>query len=205
MLMLAVIGLTSAAIMRVATSTGQSVTNHRLLIQAGQSAQVALGFCESQLTMPAGGSRVSAWPVSAPPAWTLRADWTGGGAAPAHTLAPTELNAAVAPRVPPQCLVEATAIADVYTVTARGFSPDFSADPATGALRAGAVVWLQSTVLLDKPPAGAAEPRAAVSASPGAGAIVTAAPVPPPADACRGDCLPAIRQRAWQRLLTPPF
>ncbi|MGN6526134.1 MAG: pilus assembly PilX family protein [Burkholderiaceae bacterium] len=232
MVMLAVIGLVSAAMMRGATLSSQVANNGRLLTQAGQYAQVALRFCELQLTLPAATRAVAPWPSGPSPAWAQRTDWTGGGATPAHTLAAPEINAAVAPRVPPQCLVEATAVPAIYTVTARGFSADFVADPSTGAPRNGAVVWLQSTVLLDRPAAGAhaARPHAAAvgaghSATPGPLVPTTSRPpaaLPPPVassptgraagppnepptDPCAGDCRPTIVQRVWQQLLTPPF
>ena len=200
MLMLAVIGLCSAAVMRGATSAGQVSTNHRLLAQAGRNAQVGLRFCEGQLTQPAEGRTVAPWPAASAPAWTRRDDWTGGGSAMAYTLAARDINAGAPPRVPPQCLLEATATADVYTVTARGFSPDFSADARTGATRTGSVVWLQSTVLLDGPLATPhrVEPHAALAGT-GSAAFVTAPPAAPAAGP------PAIRQRVWQQLLTPPF
>jgi hypothetical protein len=216
MVMLAVIGLVSAAMMRGATVSSQVANSGRLLTQAGQYAQVALRFCELQLTLPAATRAVAPWPSAAAPAWTQRTDWTGGGATPAYTLAASEINAAVAPRVPPQCLVEATAAPQVYTVTARGFSADFAADPSTGAPRSGAVVWLQSTVLLDRPAEGehAVAPRAAATVgAPGPAPSRSSSPTAsqgspassPSAAPCAGDCAPALVQRVWQQLLTPPF
>ena len=49
MLMLAVIGLASAAIMRNAVSGDQVANNNRLQTQASQYAQLALRFCIGQL------------------------------------------------------------------------------------------------------------------------------------------------------------
>lgn len=176
MLMLAVIGLASAAIMRNATSGDQVANNNRLQTQANQYAQLALRFCESQLALAAASRSVALQPVTAPEAWTVQANWTAKGKAVAYTLVAADIDSEVQPRVPPQCLMEATAVPDIYTVTARGFSADFKADPGTGATRNGSAIWLQATIYA---PATAAGPSTA-------GALT-------------------VRQRVWQQLLTPPF
>lgn len=176
MLMLAVIGLASAAIMRNATSGDQVATNNRLQTQASQYAQLALRYCENQLTLAPAARRTVVVGANAgsPPAWTVRANWSSGGAHAAYTLAAADIGSSVQPRVPPQCQAEATPTDKVYTVTARGFSPDFRADPRTGVTRSGSVVWLQSTLYAE--------------------AVGGAA----------GDGL-AVQRRVWQQLLTPPF
>jgi type IV pilus assembly protein PilX len=147
MLTLALIALTSSAIMRNAVSADQAVTNGRFLMQANQFAQVALRFCEGQLTLAPSARSVPTFDVGVPPAWTAQANWTSAGARPAHTLVASDITSSVMPPVAPRCMIEATVLAHVFVVTARGFSPDFSAEPASGATRSGAVVWLQSTVL----------------------------------------------------------
>lgn len=149
MLMLVMIVLASSAIMRHAISTDQSITNGRLLNQARELAQVALRFCESQPGRAPATRGATVFPATTPAAWARSSDWTGGGAAMAHTMAPADIGGAIQPRVAPQCLVEASTVPQVFTVTARGFSPDFSVDPVSGLPRAGAVVWLQSAVLVD--------------------------------------------------------
>ena len=175
MLMLAAIGLASAAIMRNATSADQVANNSRLQTQALQYAQVALRFCESQLALAAPSRSVTLQPAAAPPAWTVPADWRGRGAA--HRLTAAEIGSPARPRVLPQCLMEATTLPDLYTVTARGFSADYLADPVTGLTRNGSTVWLQATIH-----------------APGEGA---------PADAPAGAL--TLQERVWQQLLTPPF
>ena len=157
MLTLALIGLTSSAIMRNAVSADQSVANNRLLAQANQFAQVALRFCEGQLTLAPAARTVPAFDAGVPPAWMPRANWTRAGALPAHTLVAADISSPVMPPVAPQCMIEATVLAHVFVVTARGFSPDFGADPMSGATRSGAVVWLQSTVLTTEAGAGIAQ------------------------------------------------
>jgi type IV pilus assembly protein PilX len=189
MLMLAVIGLASAAIMRNATSGDQVANNNRLQTQASQYAQLALRFCETQLALPAGARSVALSPAASPPAWTARQHWTGAGAGTAHTLVPAEIGSTVLPRVAPQCLMEATSVPGVYTLTARGYSADFQADAATGATRNGSAVWLQATIYADS--AGDGDPGAAPT-QPVATGVASPSPL-------------IVRQRLWQQLLTPPF
>ena len=148
MLVLVLVGLASAAIMRDAISGSQVVNNGQLLAQAGQFAQVALRLCERQLTLPSAQRSVATLDAQTPPAWTRQPLWTDGPALRAHVLGASDISSAVQPRVAPRCMVEASALSGAFTVTARGFSPDFAADPDSGAPRAGAVVWLQSTVLV---------------------------------------------------------
>ncbi len=185
MLMLAVIGLASAAIMRNATSGDQVANNNRLQVQANQYAQLALRFCETQMALPLDARSVTLLPVASTPAWSVQRNWTSTGSGSAHTLLAAEMGSATQPRVAPQCIMEATAVPDVYTVTARGFSADFKADPSTGATRSGSTVWLQATIFArsDGGPSGDGT---------SANAVAAAGPL-------------AVRQRLWQQLLTPPF
>ena len=185
MLMLAVIGLASAAIMRNATSGDQVANNNRLQTQASQYAQLALRFCESQLALAAASRSATLQPAATPAAWSLHANWAATGTAVAHTLSAAEIGSAVQPRVPPQCLMESTAMPGVYTVTARGYSADFKADPATGATRNGSAVWLQATIYAEGE-GGPPDAAGTASAAAAAGALM-------------------VRQRVWQLLLTPPF
>ena len=185
MLMLAVIGLASASIMRNATSGDQAANNNRLQTQANQYAQLALRFCEAQLALTAAARSVMLQPASTPEAWTVQANWMAKDKAVAHTLAAADIGSAVQPRVPPQCLMEATAVPNVYTVTARGFSADFRADPGTGGTRNGSAIWLQATIYAEGE-GGPSEASAAAASPSMAGALT-------------------IRQRVWQQLLTPPF
>ena len=186
MLMLAVIGLASAAIMRNATSGDQVANNNRLQTQANQYAQLALRFCESQLALASSVRSVALLPAATPAAWTVQRNWASASPGTAHTLVAAEIGSAVLPRIAPQCVMEATAVPNVYTVTARGFSADFKADPTTGATRNGAIAWLQATIYADAD-AGAA------------GADAPAAP-----NVALTSAL-TVRQRLWQQLLTPPF
>jgi type II secretory pathway pseudopilin PulG len=184
MLMLAVIGLASAAIMRNAVSGDQVANNNRLQTQASQYAQLALRFCQAQLGLPPEARVARLQPQSTPPAWTTQRNWSGTSNV-AHTLTAAETGASVQPRVAPQCLAEASSLPNTYTVTARGFSADFKADPSTGATRTGSAVWVQATIYADSEASAAGEPPAAAG-------TVPAGPL-------------SVRQRTWQQLLTPPF
>ncbi len=146
MLMLAVIGLASAAVLRNAVSGDQVANSSRLQAQASQYAQLALRFCETQLALASGARSASLLPVASPAAWSVQRNWTATGASSAHALAGAEIGSATPPRVAPQCLMEATDVPKIYTVTARGFSADYRTDPATGATRSGSTVWLQATI-----------------------------------------------------------
>jgi len=181
MLMLAVIGLFSAAVMRNATSSDQVANNNRLQTQANQYAQLAMRWCQGQMALDSSSRAATVYASLTPPAWVDAKNWaSGSGPHPAHTLTPKEIGGATLPRVAPQCLVEATSVPGVFTITARGFSSDFKADAGTGATRNGSVVWLQATVYAD-----GADPAAA------------------PGAAANGPL--GVRERTWQQLLTPPF
>ena len=181
MLMLAVIGLFSAAVMRNATSSDQVANNNRLQTQANQYAQLAMRWCQGQMALDSSSRAATVYASLTPPAWVDAKNWaSGSGPHPAHTLTPKEIGGATLPRVAPQCLVEATSVPGVFTITARGFSSDFKADTGTGATRNGSVVWLQATVYAD-----GADPAAA------------------PGAAANGPL--GVRERTWQQLLTPPF
>ncbi len=184
MLMLAVIGLFSAAVIRNATSGDQVANGNRLQTQANQYAQLAMRWCESQMALDASARAVPLYAAAATPAWTQHQNWTSSGASAAHTLAARDIGtSAPQPRVAPQCLMEATSTPHLVTITARGFSADFQADPATGATRNGAAVWLQATVYAESAGGDAGDPAAAVADN---GPLI-------------------VRQRLWQQLLTPPF
>ncbi len=168
LIMLVVIGLTSAASLRSASSNERISNNFRMHALAEQYAEAALRYCETQLTL-ADGARVDslkeasmrAFTGAAYPAWANPLTWTGaGGAATSLTLVPEALvksaDSAFKPAHLPQCAVEILSIpltpngvpavaADAYVITARGFSTDYSAS-AQGASLTGSVVWLQSLV-----------------------------------------------------------
>ena len=168
LIMLVVIGLTSAASLRSASSNERISNNFRMHALAEQYAEAALRYCETQLTL-SDGARVDslkeaslrAFTGAAYPAWANPLTWTGvGGASASLTRVPEALvasaDSAYKPAQLPQCAVEKLSLAlmqngvpagagDVYVITARGFSTDYSASPQ-GVSLTGSVVWLQSLV-----------------------------------------------------------
>jgi len=167
LIMLVIIGLTSAAAMRNATS-GEKVTNNiRLQNLAQQYAEAALRYCEAEM-LKVDADRVATLAelnISTTPAgtadaftgWGQAASWTGaGGITATKTTLPEERvksqDSAFRPSRLPECVVERQGFADgswAYVITARGFSPGYMADGVSGVTTAGSVVWLQSTILLD--------------------------------------------------------
>ena len=167
LIMLVIIGLTSAAAIRNATS-GEKVTNNiRLQNLAQQYAEAALRYCEAEM-LKASADRVATLAdlnISTTPAgtadaltgWGQAASWTGaGGITATKTTLPEarvkSQDSAFRPSRLPECVVERQGLADgsrAYVITARGFSPGYTADGVSGVTTAGSVVWLQSTILLD--------------------------------------------------------
>jgi len=152
LVMLVIIGLTSAAVMRGAMSADLVANNSRLQTLAEQGAQIALRYCEAQLVL--GASRdITVQPAAANDAdraWLQFGNWHGTGAVasevPSSLMASTDSS--FTPGKLPQCLAEASNLgANVFIVTARGFSPGYDED-SSGRAVAGAVSWLQSTVRL---------------------------------------------------------
>ena len=163
LVMLVVIGLTSAASLRNASSNERVSHNFRMHWLAEQYAEAALRYCQSQLLL-ADAQRVSSlqeaalMPINAgAPGWANPQTWSGSGGAFASLTSVAQSfiessDSAFVPQRLPQCVVERQALpllqngvsvgsADVYVITARGFSPDYR-ESLPGA-RSGAVVWLQ--------------------------------------------------------------
>lgn len=167
LIMVVVIGLTSAAAIRNASSGEKLTDNIRLQNLAQQYAEAALRYCEAELSK-ADGVRVATLaeaniietPLGAAQAdtgWGQALTWTGnGGASASLTVVPeaaiSSADSAFRPTTRPQCVAERQLMADgnrAYVITARGFSPGYTADPGTGRTLSGSVVWLQSMVSLN--------------------------------------------------------
>jgi Tfp pilus assembly protein PilX len=173
LLMLVIIGLTSAAAIRNATSGERATNNIRMQNLAQQYAEAALRYCETQLELPdlnrvatlqnakifndSGAGVAKAATANFPATgWSQTITWTGvGGASTSLTNVPAarlqSANSAFVPAVAPQCVAERQRLSDnseVTVVTARGFSPDYASEAGTGKTTAGSVVWLQSTIRL---------------------------------------------------------
>ena len=171
LVMLVVIGLTSAASLRNASSNERVSHNFRMHWLAEQYAEAALRYCQSQLLL-ADTQRVSslqesvllAISAAAVPAWANPQTWSGSGGAFASLTSVAKafvesLDSAFLPQMLPQCVVERQALpllqngvlvgsADVYVITARGFSPDYR--EIRPGVRSGAVVWLQCRLSIQR-------------------------------------------------------
>lgn len=151
LVVLVIIGLMSASIMRGALSSDLIANNTRVQTLASQSAQIALRYCEDQAT--ANVPAITVLEAAANPdqnAWLTYANWGDANTVndvPSDYL--TSENSTFTPSKAPQCMVQKMLVggATVYQVTARGFSPDYSADES-GFTNTGSVVWLQSVVSL---------------------------------------------------------
>ena len=164
LILLAVIGISSAMAMRLSVFGDIVSKNMRAQNLALQSAELALRFCERQVALDPGSVPMVSG-LGTDLEWQLPARW-----ASALTVPAAALGTATGYRTPPQCLVRlfgvdeflaawppdpGTVSADargyssdyvvLHRITARGFSPDFERD-ADGQPIAGAEVWLQSLV-----------------------------------------------------------
>lgn len=150
--------LASAASLRSSAGSLQLLRVRSMQALALEQAHWALHYCEAQLRLASAARNPAladaALPLTTPAAtaWSVAANWQPGALASplvsplASTISASGLKAA-------SCLAERQLLggdppAPIYVVTARGLSPDHSADAATGATRAGAAAWLQSTVLM---------------------------------------------------------
>lgn len=155
LIMMIIIGITAATAMRSATSEQRATNNQRVEATALQYAEAALRYCESEMVKDT-GSRIGSLananiPASTPGSlvWVLPASWNGAGATSRTTVPPDKLQInpahSVLPANSPQCVVEQNSVQGLL-ITARGFSPDYNADPVTGETLTGAVVWVQSAI-----------------------------------------------------------
>lgn len=166
LVMLVIISLTSAAAIRNATSDERVTNNIRMQNLAQQYADAALRYCEAQIAKDdADETRVATLKeanivetaLGATAAWNRAITWTGAGGASASLTSIPEVqiksgSSSFKPTTLPQCVVEKQVLADgqkAYVITGRGFSPDYTVNAGTGATTGGAVVWLQSTLVLN--------------------------------------------------------
>ena len=149
MVMLVVIGLVSVSAMRRATNADMVANNSRLEQLAKQAAEAGLRYCEAQLITTGAAVKVQSANATAP-AWNTFSNWQSGGTAttiPEAYLKSTDTAMAL-PRQLPQCMAEYSPLGNsVVIVTARGFSPDYTANN-NGETQSGSVIWLQSIVSL---------------------------------------------------------
>ncbi|HJV70790.1 hypothetical protein [Ideonella sp.] len=154
LVVLVIIGLTSASVMRGALSSDLVANNARTQTLAAQAAHIALRFCEADLV--AGGANITVLPMSNPPAFENLDNWDDPNMASTMTADYMQsADSTFAPTFRPQCMAQQmdltgdgiyTPGSDAIQFTARGFSPDYAAD-ANGNTDSGSVVWVQSLVV----------------------------------------------------------
>jgi type II secretory pathway pseudopilin PulG len=158
LVVLVIIGLTSAAVMRGALNSDLVANNTRVQALATQAAQVALKYCETQwnagalppfIVLPAPGAQTD------PLEWETFGNWSNvnkTNEVPIEFMK-SELSSVV-PATLPQCMVQRSTVgvpgatSPTIVIVARGFSPDFRAEQGTGRTEAGSVVWLQYILAL---------------------------------------------------------
>lgn len=155
LVMLVIIGFMSAAVMRGAL-TGETVANNlRVQNFAMQQAQLGLRYCESMISVPQATRDAAGVIIYSKPANEASYQWKSFASWHAAPLVADDVpdtwqssDTQFQPAKAPQCLIEGeVSLPGVYVVTARGFSPDYSAD-SDGRTVSGSVVWLQSIVAM---------------------------------------------------------
>ena len=150
LVVLVIIGLTSASVMRGALSTDLVANNTRVQTLATQAAQIGLRYCEIQADVDAGGD-AAALPAAPADYWNTYAHWAenkvGIYKVPVDYM--QSENGTFTPDHLPDCMVQKLQLGPqvAYQVTSRGYSPDYSTDE-DGFTESGSVVWLQSTVYM---------------------------------------------------------
>jgi type IV pilus assembly protein PilX len=150
LVLLLVIGLTSVGAMQAMLNSDQAARQSHGRALATQAAQIALHYCETELSLPQADRHITVWPATEAGQWSEFAHWAPGTAraqsVPERWLATQDSSVTWA--TPAQCLVEQSPLGpSAFIVTARGFGPDHTQDDA-GRTLTGAVVWLQSRLLL---------------------------------------------------------
>ncbi len=158
LVLIGAMALASAASLRASAGSLQLLRVRSMQQLALEQAQFALQYCEAQLRLASAARNPAladaALPLTSPAAmaWPVAANWQAGAISVSAPLVPATPSP---PGLKPaSCLVERQLLAGggngvpIYIVTARGLSPDHSADASTGATRSGAAIWLQSTVLI---------------------------------------------------------
>ncbi|HEX5686454.1 MAG TPA: hypothetical protein VFY73_20690 [Ideonella sp.] len=151
LVMLVIIGIASVSIMRGALSSDLIANNTRVQSLAMQAAQIAMRYCEDEVVKVRGGGppTIIIQPAGAHK-WDEFANWKDS--AIVNTVPDTYMksdDSTFVPSTMPQCIVDSQTFGstEVFQITARGFSPDYSAD-GDGNTESGSVVWLQSMLRL---------------------------------------------------------
>jgi Tfp pilus assembly protein PilX len=167
LILLVVIGISSAMIARSALFGGLASQNMRAQQLALQAAEIALRSCENLLLVWVRANPDPDAPVGPPPTWArvypnlrnideaapfwlTRANWAGANVL---TVPAAELGMTVDYAQPPQCMAQQVRVPGVdpratertYEITAWGFSPDYQRD-GSGEAISGAETLLQSVI-----------------------------------------------------------
>ena len=158
LIMLVVLSGAAAWAAKAAISGEQVANNLRTVLTAQQSAEMALRYCENQmLAGNAVGLVVNMDGAPAPSKWQTRSNWGTLTNPPLANTLPTSVtnssnSAGISMGLRPQCMVEELRLAQsdmqkaqAYLITARGYSPDYSAD-ANGKTKTGTEIWVQSSL-----------------------------------------------------------
>jgi type IV pilus assembly protein PilX len=151
LIVLVIIGLTSASVMRSVLSTDVVANNARVQTLATQAAQIGLRYCEAQANNDANGTP-AALPDTPADYWSTFSNWSekkiGIYEVPEDFM--LSANGTFKPATLPQCMVQKVTISlkTAYMITAKGYSPDYDDKDGDGYTDAGSVVWLQSIVFL---------------------------------------------------------
>ena len=151
LIVLVIIGLTSASVMRSVLSTDLVANNARVQTLATQAAQIGLRYCEAQAINDANGTP-GALPEVPADYWSDVGHWseakTGIYDVPEDFM--LSANGTFSPAHLPQCMAQKATLdgKTTYVVTAKGYSPDYDDADNDGYTDSGSVVWLQSIVYL---------------------------------------------------------
>ena len=172
LIMLVVISLLATLSIRNATSTESVAGGIRTTQLAQQAAEVALMFCENEVTTnvtaglvpntntvyTTGTATLNIQPYSTTPQWQSTTIWDSTSTAtfvvPAASVNQIGLTSTYSRR--PECIVErqpvfaagAVSYTTSYVITARGFGPEVAAADANRTRPVGTEVWLQSNIEL---------------------------------------------------------
>lgn len=154
LVVLLIIGLTSASVMRGALSTDLVANNTRVQTLAMQAAQIGLRYCEAMAKTEVDTGNPMSLPVSPTGYWNNYEHWAENkvGIYKVDVSYMESENGTFTPEYLPDCMVQKLSVGVganakiAYQVTSRGYSPDYSTDEK-GFTESGSVVWLQSVVL----------------------------------------------------------
>lgn len=146
LVMLVIIGVSSVSIMRGALNSDLIANNTRTQTLAMQAAQIALRYCEDDLLKNV--RLLPMLPLAPANQWETFGNWSDLDKV--SELPSRYMESAASTFVPstlPQCMIQQVMVGakKACQITARGFSPDYSADD-DGNTESGSVVWLQSTI-----------------------------------------------------------